>query len=380
MSVFSPEELRRYDRHIILPEAGLEGQRKLKEGSVLLIGAGGLGSPMALYLAAAGVGRIGIVDFDIVDESNLQRQILHGESTIGKSKLESAKARLLDINRHIQVDTYQTPLLSENAMELFEGYDVIADGTDNFPARYLVNDACLLSAKPNVYGSIFRFEGQVSVFNWQGGPCYRCLYSEPPPPGLVPSCAEGGVFGVLPGVVGCLQATEVIKILADIGNVMSGRLLMFDALNLKFREVKLRKNPNCVLCGPNPTVTELIDYQAFCGIPNPEEAEQQEDEISVAQLQSMLDANEDVHILDVREPYEHEISNIKNAVLIPLGELENRYGELDANATWIVHCKMGGRSAKAVQFLKSHGFAKVKNLSGGINAYAEKIDKSLATY
>ena len=383
MTVLSPEELKRYDRHIILPEVGLAGQLRLKESSVLLIGAGGLGSPLAMYLAAAGVGRLGLVDFDVVDESNLQRQIIHGQSTIGKPKWESARNRLLDINPHIHVDTYAVPLLSENALEIIEDYDVVADGTDNFPTRYLVNDACVLANKPNVYGSIFRFEGQVSVFNYKGGPCYRCLYSEPPPPGLVPSCAEGGVFGVLPGVVGCMQATEVIKVLLDIGLVASERLLIFDALQMKFRQLKLRKNKACVLCGDNPTVTELLDYQAFCGIPKQKETTDMTEnayETSPRELKASLDTGKSIKILDVREPYETEISKLENSILIPLGELEQRYGEIDANEEWVVHCKLGGRSARAVEFLRSKGFKKIKNLTGGINAYASEVDQSLPTY
>ncbi len=385
MGVLSPEELRRYNRHIILPEVGLEGQTRLKESSVLLIGAGGLGSPAAMYLAAAGVGRIGIVDFDIVDESNLQRQIIHGQSTLGKPKLESARSRLLDINSHLQVDGYNLALSSDNALKLFQDYDVIADGTDNFPTRYLVNDACVLAGKPNVYGSIFRFEGQVSVFNYQGGPCYRCLYSEPPPPGLVPSCAEGGVFGVLPGVIGCMQATEVIKILIGFGEVASGRLLMYDALTMKFRQVTLRKNKHCVLCGDKPTVTELIDYQAFCGIPQQEEKPVAADpyEISIYELKAYLErssSDDAIKILDVREPYEAEISKLNGSLLIPLGQLQDRYGELDSDQEWIVHCRSGGRSASAVEFLRSKGFKKIKNLVGGINAYAQEVDQSLSVY
>ncbi len=389
-TTLSPEELKRYDRHIILPEVGLEGQIRLKEGSVLLIGAGGLGSPMAMYLAAAGIGRIGIVDFDVVEESNLQRQVIHGQSSIGMSKLESAKRRLLDINPHIQVDCHNMALLSDNAINLFKDYAVVADGTDNFPTRYLVNDACVLMNKPNVYGSIFRFEGQVSVFNYKGGPCYRCLYSEPPPPGLVPSCAEGGVFGVLPGVVGCLQAAEVIKIIGKIGDVSSGRLLIFDALLMKFRQFTLRKNKDCILCGENPTVTELIDYQAFCGI-KPREGEGENDnpyEISPEELGRLIrdvgiaqDGNgKGLFILDVREPYETEISQIEGSLLIPLGELEQRYSELDSQKEWIVHCKSGGRSARAVDFLHTKGYKNVKNLVGGINAYADKVDQNLSVY
>ncbi len=379
MAALSPQELQRYNRHIILPEVGLDGQQKLKESSVLLIGAGGLGSPLAMYLAAAGVGRIGIVDFDVVDESNLQRQIIHGQSTIAKPKLESAKARMLDINPHIQIDSYAEPLLSENALRVFEGYQALADGTDNFPTRYLVNDACVLSNKPYVYGSIFRFEGQVSVFHYKGGPCYRCLYSEPPPPGLVPSCAEGGVFGVLPGVIGCMQATEVLKILLDIGDVVSERLIIFDALHMKFRQLKLRRNKDCLICGDHPSIKELIDYQAFCGMKHEEENMKQH-EISVHALDDALQNNAKIQILDVREVYEAEISKIEGSILVPLAELEERYHELDRNAEWVVHCKMGGRSAKAVEFLRSKGFQNIKNLTGGINAYAQEIDQSLPSY
>lgn len=381
MAAISPEELKRYNRHIILPEVGLEGQLRLKESSALLIGAGGLGSPLAMYLAAAGIGRIGIVDFDVVDESNLQRQIMHGQSSLGQPKLESARLRLLDINPHIKVECHNVSLASENAIEIFNGYDLIADGTDNFPTRYLVNDACVLRGKPNVYASIFRFEGQVSVFNYKGGPCYRCLYSEPPPPGLVPSCAEGGVFGVLPGVVGCLQATEVIKILLGIGDVASGRLLLFDALSMKFRHLKLRKNKDCVLCGENPSVTELIDYQAFCGVQTKEQ-EMTDDpyEISPQEFKLYQEKQSQSNILDVREAYEREISQISGSLHIPLGELGNRYSELDSEKEWIVHCKSGGRSQKAVEFLRSKGYEKLKNLVGGINAYAREVDKSLSTY
>ena len=381
MAVLSPEELKRYDRHIILPELGLEGQIRIKESSILLIGAGGLGSPMAMYLAAAGVGRIGIVDFDVVDESNLQRQIIHGQSSLGKSKLESARQRLLDINPHIHIESYAVPLRSENALEIFEDYDLVADGTDNFPTRYLVNDACVLTGKPNVYGSIFRFEGQLSVFNYKGGPCYRCLYSEPPPPGLVPSCAEGGVLGVLPGIIGCMQATEAIKILAGMGEVFSGRLLIFDALTMKFRQLKLRKNKDCVLCGENPSVTELIDYQAFCGIQTKEkDMAENPYEISPQEFKSYQENHAKTNILDVRETYEREISKIEGSLHIPLGELSKRYTELDSQKEWIVHCKSGGRSGSAVELLRSKGYEKVKNLVGGINAYAREVDTSLSSY
>ncbi len=398
------DELRRYDRHIILPEVGLHGQSKLKNSSALLIGAGGLGSPLALYLAAAGVGRLGLVDFDVVDETNLQRQIIHGTSTIGESKLVSAKKRLLDLNPNVQVETHEVMLHSENALELFAKYDVVADGTDNFPTRYLVNDACVLTGTPNVYGSIFRFEGQISVFHYQDGPCYRCLYSEPPPPGLVPSCAEGGVFGVLPGTVGCIQATEVIKVLLGVGKTLTGRLLIFDALHQKFRELKLRRNPNCAVCGENPTVTELIDYQEFCGVPKQENAKALDakqpvpvidadewrvalnseiHEITVQQFESLRKADpsqKKYKVLDVRQPYEARIVSFPNSVLIPLDQLENRHKELDASDNWIVYCKGGVRGQQAVDFLKSKGFPQVKNISGGIIEYAKKIDSSLHTY
>ena len=380
-STLSPNELRRYDRHIILPEVGLEGQEKLKNSSVLLIGAGGLGSPLALYLAAAGIGKIGIVDFDVVDESNLQRQILHGKSFISRPKLESAAARLNDLNEHVEVVCHNEALSSENALELFKDYDLIADGTDNFPTRYLVNDACVLLNKPNVYGSIFRFEGQVSVFHYQDGPCYRCLYSEPPPPGLVPSCAEGGVFGVLPGVVGCLQATEVIKVLLGIGEVLSEKLLIFDALRMHFRTVTLRKNENCVVCGKNPTVTELIDYQQFCGIPSQDtEVKQDEQSISAEELKKRIEKDRNFTLLDVREHYEAEISQIEDSVIIPLPEIEIRYSELDPKQEIIVYCKSGMRSATALDILKQKGFHNIKNLRGGINEYANTVDHSLTTY
>ncbi len=392
MSILSPNELKRYDRHIILPEVGLKGQERLKNSSVLLVGAGGLGSPLAMYLAAAGVGRIGIVDFDIVDESNLQRQIIHGQSTIGQKKLDSAKKRLLDINPNTEVICHFEPLLSDNALKVIEPYDLVADGTDNFPTRYLVNDACVLSGKANVYGSIFRFEGQISVFNYKGGPCYRCLFSEPPPPGLVPSCAEGGVFGVLPGVVGCLQATEVIKVLLEIGDIASERLLIFDALTMKFRQLKLRKNKDCILCGENPSVKELVDYEIFCGMPsrnkdmngdtNNQSTIANPNEISPENLKKYIEKNSngELNILDVREVYETEISKIEDSVLIPLGDLEQRYQELDASKEWIVYCKSGGRSGRAMEFLQSKGYNKIKNLVGGINDYAKKVDANLSTY
>jgi sulfur-carrier protein adenylyltransferase/sulfurtransferase len=383
MTTLSQDEINRYARHIILPEVGPKGQEQLKESSVLLIGTGGLGAPMAMYLAAAGVGRIGLVDFDIVDESNLQRQIIHGTSTIGKSKLESAAARLKDINPHVKLDLYEEMLTSANAIELFEQYDVIADGTDNFPTRYLVNDACVLTGKPNVYGSIFRFEGQLSVFNHDDGPCYRCLYKEPPPPGLVPSCAEGGVLGVLPGVVGSMQATEVLKVLLGIGETAAGRLIMYDALKMKFRELKLRKDPNCSICGPNPTVTKLIDYQQFCGIPQQQEAAKEWtpiDEITVQELKQKRDAHEDFTLLDVREVHENDLVAIEGSQLVPLNTIGVAINDLDKTKHYVIHCKSGVRSAKAARQLVEAGFEHITNLKGGILAWAEEVDTSLPTY
>lgn len=373
------EEIKRYGRHLIIPEVGMEGQKRLKAASVLLVGAGGLGSPLALYLAAAGIGRIGIVDFDVVDASNLQRQVIHTTNDIGRPKLLSAKERIEALNPNVHVETYETMLSSENALGIFESYDVIVDGTDNFPTRYLVNDACVLLGKPNVYGSIFRFEGQASVFATKGGPCYRCLYPEPPPPGLVPSCAEGGVLGVLPGIVGTLQANETVKLLLGIGNPLVGRLLLFDALAMQFRELKLRKNPECPVCGDHPTITELIDYQAFCGIAASRGVEHDELEITVEEFKRKLDNEEDLFLLDVREPHEYEIVNM-GGTLIPLGELPNRVSELDSARSIVVHCHVGGRSRRAVEFLKDLGFKKVKNLVGGIDAWAEKVDPALPRY
>jgi adenylyltransferase/sulfurtransferase len=376
----SNEEIQRYSRHLIMPEVAMEGQRKLKAASVLMIGAGGLGSPLGLYLAAAGVGHVGIVDFDVVDFTNLQRQIIHGTSWVGKPKLESARARMLDLNPHIQVDTYAEPLSSANALKLFAGYDVIVDGTDNFPTRYLVNDACVLTGKPNIYGSIFRFEGQASVFDAKQGPCYRCLYPEPPPPGLVPSCAEGGVLGVLPGIIGTIQATETIKLIIGQGEPLIGRLLLYDALEMSFRELKLRKNPACPICGEHPTVTELIDYEVFCGIA-PEQNLEREWEITPRELAAKLrDNGKDLMILDVREPHEWEIVHFPNARLIPRGDLPERIHELDTADEIVVHCKTGVRSAQALSFLRQAGFRKVKNLRGGIDAWARDIDPSMPRY
>ncbi len=378
----SNEEVLRYSRHLIIPEVGMDGQKKLKAGKVLMIGAGGLGSPLGMYLAAAGVGKLGIVDFDVVDETNLQRQVMHSTDDVGRPKLDSARETLHGINPNITIETYETRLSSENALKLFADYDVIVDGTDNFPTRYLVNDACVLLGKPNVYGSILRFDGQVSVFDAKRGPCYRCLYPAPPPPGLVPSCAEGGVLGVLPGIIGTLQALEVIKLFLGEGDPLVGRLVLFDALKFKFRELKLRKNPDCPICGDRPTIHSLIDYEQFCGIPKQETARPAVDEkteITVEQLKARLDRGDDVFVLDVREPREYEIVNI-GAPLIPLSELPKRYGELNPSEEIVVHCKMGGRSARAADFLRQKGFRDVKNLVGGIDEWVKKIDPSLPRY
>ena len=381
LPTLTQEEIRRYSRHLILPEVGLEGQRKLKAARVLCIGAGGLGSPLALYLAAAGVGTIGMVDFDAVDLSNLQRQILHGTADVGRSKLASAKDRLLAINPDLNVETYETTLSSANALEIFKSYDVVADGTDNFPTRYLVNDACVLLGIPNAYGSIFRFEGQASVFGMKEGPCYRCLYPEPPPPGLVPSCAEGGVLGVLPGIIGMIQATETLKLLLGVGEPLVGRFLIFDALKMKFRELKLRKDPDCPVCGTHPTVTALIDYDQFCGVGPATDASgaSTEAEITPKQLKARLDRGEPLLVLDVREPQEYQINRIEGSTLIPLGELPQRYQELDPSREIIAQCKMGGRSAKAAEFLRQKGFM-VKNLTGGILRWIDEMDPSQPKY
>jgi sulfur-carrier protein adenylyltransferase/sulfurtransferase len=380
------EEIKRYSRHLIMPEVGVDGQRRLKAGSVLCIGAGGLGSPAAMYLAAAGVGTIGIVDFDVVDYSNLQRQIIHGTPDVGRSKLESARDRLLAINPNIEVKTYETALSSKNALELFGPYDVILDGTDNFPTRYLVNDACVLLGKPNTYGSIFRFEGQASVFGAPGGPCYRCLYPEPPPPGLVPSCAEGGVLGVLPGVIGVIQATEAIKLLAGIGESLVGRFLIYDALRMRFRELKLKKDPDCPVCGTHPTVTKLIDYEEFCGIRPAAEPAMAAAlagngyEISAVELKARLERGDKLRIIDVREPNEYQINRIPGSVLMPLGEVPRRYAELDPDEEFVMQCKVGGRSAKAADFLRSVGFKRVLNLKGGILDWIDKVDPTQPKY
>lgn len=378
-----PDEYERYSRHLILPEVGLAGQKKLKAASVLCVGTGGLGSPLALYLAAAGIGRIGLVDFDVVDASNLQRQIIHGTSWIGKPKVQSAKARLLEINPHLQVDLYETALTSENALTIAQDYDIIIDGTDNFPTRYLVNDTCVLLGKPNVYGSIFRFEGQATVFNYQDGPCYRCLYPEPPPPGLVPSCAEGGVLGILPGVIGVIQATEAVKIILGDAPTLSGRLMLYDAWNMKFRELKLRKNPECPICGPNPTLHALIDYQEFCGITSVE-TKPSFAEATVQDLAQRLKDGKNLVLVDVRNPHEYEIARIPGSMLVPLGDIEQGPGveqirALMGDAELWVHCKGGLRSAKALEILAEKGITGT-NVKGGILAWSDQIDPSVPRY
>lgn len=378
----SPNEVARYSRHLIMPEVGMEGQKRLKASSILLIGAGGLGSPLGLYLAAAGVGRLGLVDFDVVDFSNLQRQVLHGTEDVGRSKLASANDALKSINPEVQIDLYETHLTSENAFDIIKPYDLVIDGTDNFPTRYLVNDACVLLNKPNIYGSIFRFDGQASVFKPKEGPCYRCLYPEPPPPGEVPSCAEGGVLGILPGLVGCIQATEAVKLILGRGEPLIGRLLLYDALQMSFREFKVRRNKNCPLCGDNPTIHELIDYEQFCGVRGEEEAApvSATGEITVEALKKRLDAGEEVFILDVRNPPELEICAIEGSYKIPLPDLPMRYQELEPDQEIIVHCKSGVRSAKAINYLREQGYENLKNLQGGILEWASKIDPSMPTY
>jgi adenylyltransferase/sulfurtransferase len=378
----SNDEILRYSRHLIMPEVTLEGQKKLKAARVLCVGTGGLGSPLALYLAAAGVGTLGLVDFDMVDYTNLQRQVLHHTSDVGRLKLDSAIDKLTAINPFVEIRRFDTYLNSQNALEIFSGFDIIADGTDNFATRYLVNDACVLSGKPNVYASIFRFEGQASIFATEAGPCYRCLYPEPPPPGLVPSCAEGGVLGVLPGLLGVIQATEVIKLVLGVGEPLIGRLVLVDALAMRFRELRVRKNPECPVCGANPTVKELIDYNQFCGVRGEEietAASTKIPEIKPEELKRRLDAKEDIFVLDVREPHEYQIVNIKGH-LIPLGELPQRVHELDSSREIVVHCKSGARSAKAVDFLRKSGFKHATNLTGGILAWADRIDTTLPKY
>jgi sulfur-carrier protein adenylyltransferase/sulfurtransferase len=380
----SPAEIQRYSRHLILPEVGVEGQLKLKRAKVLLVGTGGLGAPLGLYLAAAGVGKIGLVDFDVVDFSNLQRQVIHGTKDVGRKKLDSAADRMADINPHIEIVKHDVALSSENALDILKDYDLVADGTDNFPTRYLVNDACVLLKKPNVYGSIFRFEGQASVFAAEDGPCYRCLYPEPPPPGLVPSCAEGGVLGILPGLVGMVQATEVVKLILGVGEPLVGRLLLCDALTMKFRELRLRKDPACPVCGTTPTVTKLIDYHQFCGVPRAGEDGRQTavtvTEIEPADVKAKIDKGDRFVLLDVREPHEYQICSIPTARLIPLGEVQKRAAELSPADEIIVHCKSGMRSAKAVDMLKALGFTNVVNMKGGILRWSDTVDPSVAKY
>jgi molybdopterin/thiamine biosynthesis adenylyltransferase/rhodanese-related sulfurtransferase len=377
------EEILRYSRHLLMPEVGLEGQRKLKASSILVIGTGGLGSPVSMYLAAAGVGRIGLVDYDVVDMTNLQRQIVHGTSTLGERKVFSARDRLMDLNPSIQIDTYDQPFTSENAFQISEPYDLIIDGTDNFPTRYLTNDVCVMTGKPNVYGSVFRFEGQVSVFWAEKGPCYRCLFPEPPPPGLIPSCADAGVFGVLPGTIGTLQATEALKLLLGIGEPLIGRLLLYDALAMSLDELRLKKNPKCKVCSDSPEITELIDYEAFCGVPAHDLTSDRlpsEWEIEPHQLAEMLNHGERIRLIDVREPHELEISKIKGAELIPFGSLASEMHKLDSADDIVLFCRTGSRSARALELLAGAGFRKLKNMRGGINAWADQVDPSLPRY
>lgn len=377
------DEIRRYSRHLILPEVGMAGQKKIRSTSVLCIGAGGLGSPIALYLAAAGIGKLGIVDFDTVDYSNLQRQILHTDADVGRPKAQSAKETIAGINPNVEVVLHNTRITSENALDLIRPYDIVVDGTDNFPTRYLTNDACVLLKKPNVYGSIFRFEGQASVFAPHlGGPCYRCLYPEPPPPGMVPSCAEGGVLGVLPGIIGCIQTTEILKLALGTGTTLVGRLLLFNALDMKFRELKLRRDPQCPVCGDNPTIKELIDYEMFCGIaPEPEEPAMHPDEVTVQDMKRALDdPSLGIKVIDVREPDEYEIAHVDGVPLVPLSQLEQRFTELDPNQQYYIHCKMGGRSMRALQFLRQQGFKYLKNVKGGITAWSDEVDSGVPKY
>jgi len=382
--ILSPEELARFNRHIILPQVGLEGQEKIKQAKVLCIGTGGLGSPIALYLSAAGVGTIGLVDFDVVDESNLQRQIAHFTTDVGRPKVESARDKLLGINPYLTVNLHGDGIRRDNVRDIVRDYDIVVDGTDNFPTRYLVNDACVLENKPLIYASIFQFEGQATVFNYDDGPCYRCLYPEPPPPGLVPSCAEGGVLGVLPGVIGLIQATEAIKIILGHGSTLAGRLLLYDAMDMKFREVKLRRDPACPACGEHPTIHEVVEYEQFCGLPPTEAKEEEEilaeDDITPAQLKQMRDENPNLYVLDVREPHEVAICRIEGTWEIPLGQLPQHFAEVPKDQDVVVHCKLGGRSAQAVGFLKSQGYTNVKNLAGGIIRWIDDVDGSLNKY
>ena len=383
----SKDEIQRYSRHLIVPEVGMEGQLKLKAAKVLLVGTGGLGAPLGLYLAAAGIGRIGLVDFDVVDFSNLQRQVIHFTKDVGRNKIDSAAEKMTALNPNVEIVKHEVALSSENAMEILKDYDLVVDGTDNFPTRYLVNDACVLLGKPNVYGSIFRFEGQATVFAYEGGPCYRCLYPEPPPPGLVPSCAEGGVLGILPGTIGLIQATEAVKLILGIGEPLVGRLLLFDALGMRFRELKLRKNPECPICGDHRTITKLIDYHQFCGVPQqaPQETPKQEakvteSEIEVTEVKEKLDRGDNFVLIDVREPHEYQICNIPAAKLIPLGEVGKRLDELDPEADIVIHCKSGMRSARACGILKAAGFKHVRNMKGGILAWSDQVDPTVPKY
>ena len=381
--VLSNDEIRRYSRHLILPEVGLAGQKKICSTSVLCIGAGGLGSPIAMYLAAAGIGKIGLVDFDTVDFSNLQRQIIHGTEDVGRPKTDSAKETIGSINPNVEVVVHKTRISSENALDLIAPYDIVVDGTDNFPTRYLTNDACVLLKKANAYGSIFRFEGQASVFAPHlGGPCYRCLYPEPPPPGMVPSCAEGGVLGVLPGIIGCIQATEILKLALGKGSSLVGRFLLFNALDMKFRELKLRRDPQCPICGDNPTITKLIDYEQFCGItPEPAEAAANPDEVTVQEMKKALeDQKLNIKVIDVREPDEYQIAHVIGVPLIPLSVLDKRFTELDPNQQIYIHCKSGIRSMKALRFLREQGYKYVKSVKGGISAWSDEIDSSVPKY
>jgi adenylyltransferase/sulfurtransferase len=385
-AVLSNEEILRYSRHLIIPEVGIEGQLKLKAAKVLLVGTGGLGAPLGLYLAAAGVGKIGLVDFDTVDFTNLQRQVIHFTSDVGRRKIESASEKMKAINPFIEIVPHEVALTSENALDIIKDYDLVVDGTDNFPTRYLVNDACVLLGKPNVYGSIFRFEGQATVLAYEGGPCYRCLYPEPPPPGLVPSCAEGGVLGILPGTIGLIQATETVKLILGIGQPLVGRLLLYDALGMKFRELKLRKNPECPVCGDYPTVTKLIDYHQFCGVPQAaaappvQETKVNPGEIDVVELKQKLDRGDNFVLIDVREPHEYKICAIPGAKLIPLGEFPHHVGEFDPAADIVIHCRSGMRSAKACSILRQNGFENVRNVVGGILAWSDKVDPSVPKY
>ena len=378
----SNDEILRYSRHLIMPEVGMEGQLKLKNAKLLLVGTGGLGAPLGLYLAAAGVGKIGLVDFDVVDYTNLQRQVIHGTKDVGRKKLDSAADHMLDINPNVQIDKFDVLLNSENALDILSGYDIIVDGTDNFPTRYLVNDACVILKKPNVYGSIFRFEGQSTIFAYPGGPCYRCLYPEPPPPGLVPSCAEGGVLGILPGIIGLIQATEAVKLILGNGEPLIGRLLLYDALAMRFRELKLRRNPECPACGDHPTITKLIDYQEFCGIPHqePPAPNAKEGEIDPVEVKAKLDRGDKFQFIDVREPHEYQIAKIPGTKLIPLGDLPKRVNELDSSIELIAHCKSGVRSGKAIDFLRQSGFKRVKNMTGGILAWSDRVDPRVPKY